>query len=204
MKLSSIEPAVHLSSGGTPFEGQVVGRGGALRLSSSSSESSYGQTAGGVAYGGAGEVGGTWERGVAHGGAREVGGPRERDVAAVVGAGTPEDVPVKITRPAGMQEMIKAHVKEKEAVVQMSSQLAMGLTPPPRHETSVMSTPGGVPLPPNPPPTPTAGVGGVPIPPPPPPALPGVMQSHLKRVNWEKIHGTEGTIWKEVNAWSYK
>ena len=63
-------------------------------------------------------------------------------------------------------------------------------------DVSSVSTPG-VPLPPNPPPTPQ---GGIPVPPPPPPALPGAAGggSNLKRVNWEKIHGTEGTIWKEV------
>ncbi len=58
-----------------------------------------------------------------------------------------------------------------------------------------------VPLPPPPPPTPQGGVGGVPVPPPPPPpSLPvdSSAQAHLKRVNWEKIHSTEGTIWREV------
>ena len=64
--------------------------------------------------------------------------------------------------------------------------------------SSMMSTPGAVPLPPNPPPTPATGVGGVPIPPPPPPAFSAESKSHLKRVNWEKISGAEGTIWKEV------
>lgn len=63
---------------------------------------------------------------------------------------------------------------------------------------SIVSTPG-VPLPPNPPPTPAGGVGAIPIPPPPPPTVPGDTHSHLKRVNWEKIHGTEGTIWREVH-----
>ena len=64
-------------------------------------------------------------------------------------------------------------------------------------DISAFSTPG-VPMPPNPPPTPQ---GGIPVPPPPPPALPGgaAAQSTLKRVNWEKIHGTEGTIWGEVS-----
>ena len=64
-------------------------------------------------------------------------------------------------------------------------------------DVSAFSTPG-VPMPPNPPPTPQ---GGIPIPPPPPPALPGGAAAHsnLKRVNWEKIHGTEGTIWREVS-----
>jgi hypothetical protein len=64
-------------------------------------------------------------------------------------------------------------------------------------DISAFSTPG-IPMPPNPPPTPQ---GGIPIPPPPPPALPGgaAAQSTLKRVNWEKIHGTEGTIWREVS-----
>ena len=64
-------------------------------------------------------------------------------------------------------------------------------------DISAFSTPG-VPMPPNPPPTPQ---GGIPVPPPPPPALPGgaAAQSTLKRVNWEKIHGTEGTIWREVS-----
>lgn len=64
-------------------------------------------------------------------------------------------------------------------------------------DVSAFSTPG-IPMPPNPPPTPQ---GGIPVPPPPPPALPGgaaAAQSNLKRVNWEKIHGTEGTIWREV------
>ena len=66
-------------------------------------------------------------------------------------------------------------------------------------DVSTTSTPG-VPLPPNPPPTPQ---GGIPVPPPPPPTLPGAAgvdshRSNLKRVNWEKIHGTEGTIWREV------
>ncbi len=65
--------------------------------------------------------------------------------------------------------------------------------------TSTMSTPEAVPLPPNPPPTPATGVGGVPIPPPPPPAFSAETHSNLKRVNWEKINGAEGTIWKEVN-----
>ena len=64
-------------------------------------------------------------------------------------------------------------------------------------DISAFSTPG-IPMPPNPPPTPQ---GGIPVPPPPPPALPGgaAAQSTLKRVNWEKIHGTEGTIWREVS-----
>ena len=68
--------------------------------------------------------------------------------------------------------------------------------------TSSISTPGTIPLPPNPPPAPQGGVGGVPIPPPPPPSLPGTTgtQSRLKRVNWEKIHDTEGTIWREVRS----
>ena len=65
-------------------------------------------------------------------------------------------------------------------------------------DASTVSTPG-VPMPPNPPPIPQ---GGIPVPPPPPPALPGgateSQKSNLKRVNWEKIHGTEGTIWREV------
>ncbi len=67
-------------------------------------------------------------------------------------------------------------------------------------DTSVYSTPGGTPLPPNPPPTPHIGVGGIPIPPPPPPTLPGGhgQTNKLKRVNWEKVQGTEGTIWSEV------
>jgi hypothetical protein len=74
----------------------------------------------------------------------------------------------------------------------------LGRSPKPP-DTSTMSTPGGVPLPPNPPPTPVGGVGGIPVPPPPPPSLPGGQQgSNLKRVNWEKLYGTEGTIWKEV------
>ena len=70
-------------------------------------------------------------------------------------------------------------------------------------ESSTVSTPGsGVLCPPNPPPTPQGGVGGVPVPPPPPPTLPGAgsSQTHLKRVNWEKVHSTEGTIWREVGA----
>ena len=70
------------------------------------------------------------------------------------------------------------------------------------HNISSTSTPGTIPLPPNPPPTPKGGVGGAPIPPPPPPCLPGTAdtQSRLKRVNWEKIHNTEGTIWSEVRS----
>lgn len=70
----------------------------------------------------------------------------------------------------------------------------------PSSELSTISTPGGIPLPPNPPPTPHTGVGGIPVPPPPPPTLPGgaSQASRLRRVNWEKVHGTEGTIWGEV------
>ena len=66
-------------------------------------------------------------------------------------------------------------------------------------DISTSSSPGAVPLPPVPPPTPQGGVNGVPVPPPPPPTLPGTSsQSHLKRVNWEKVPGAEGTIWREV------
>ena len=56
------------------------------------------------------------------------------------------------------------------------------------------STPGIVPPPP---PTPAVGPGGVPLPPPPPP--PSLSsQPHMKRVNWQKMTKTDGTVWGEV------
>lgn len=172
------EPAVNVSSGG-PVEGDVVvGGGGRLRLSSSSSGSSYGQPTGptgGVAHGGT--AGGRGGGGFSH---MSAAGSRDGGV---------EDTPVKVLKSVETHEKLK----KKDEMVTKAPSSESG------HALSVLSTPGNPPLPPNPPPTPAGGVGGVPIPPPPPPTLPGAAApSHLKRVNWEKLQGTEGTIWKEV------
>lgn len=156
------------------MEGDVLA--GRSRLSSSSSGSSHAQYEGGTS----GSVGGALAR---------------RPVGAAVGRDGKEDSPVKI--PKGE---ITPRMPEKKDVI---TSTPISSLPRPSFQvpdSSVMSTPGGVPLPPNPPPTPVGGVGGVPVPPLPPPTIPGVQQAHLKRVNWEKLHGTEGTIWKEVTA----
>lgn len=64
------------------------------------------------------------------------------------------------------------------------------------------STSNSISFPANPPPPPPASAAGVPAPPlpppPPPPSLTGASHSNLKRVNWEKLNQTEGTIWGEV------
>lgn len=148
----------------------VGGRGS--RLSSSSSGSSHTHSTGGEA---SGVVGGA---------------PTRRDIGAR--SSSKEDVPVKIPR----EEATPVKPAEKRLITTSTPILSRPSYQVP--DSSTMSTPGSVPLPPNPPPTPVGGVGGVPVPPPPPPAVPGGQQGHLKRVNWEKIYGTEGTIWKEV------
>ena len=62
-------------------------------------------------------------------------------------------------------------------------------------DASIVSSPqGGVSFSPNLP-----SILGSIVPPPPPPAFHGPTQSHFKRVNWEKIHGAEGTVWSEVH-----
>ena len=84
----------------------------------------------------------------------------------------------------------------------LSSIPQVGVPPPPPPPTPQGEV--GVPPPP-PPPTPQGGVG-VPPPPPPPPPMGGVIgpsginRPKTKRVNWDKIQGTnlEGTIWREV------
>lgn len=107
--------------------------------------------------------------------------------------GSTEDAPVKIPKEEATPRKL-----EKKHIVTSTPVLSQSRPPFQAPDVSTMSTPGSVPLPPNPPPTPVGGVGGVPVPPPPPPSIPGAQQGHLKRVNWEKLHGAEGTIWKEV------
>ena len=62
-------------------------------------------------------------------------------------------------------------------------------------DITASSTPGLIPAPP---PTPAIGPGGVPLPPPPPPSSLS-SQPHLKRVNWQKMATTDGTVWGEVS-----
>ena len=72
------------------------------------------------------------------------------------------------------------------------------VTPPatPSNDITTSTTPGIVPPPP---PTPVVGPGGIPIPPPPPPSLSSSSsQPHMKRVNWQKMARTDGTVWGEV------
>ena len=72
-------------------------------------------------------------------------------------------------------------------------------TPPttPTNDITTSTTPGTVPPPP---PTPVVGPGGVPIPPPPPPSFSSAQQPLMKRVNWQKMARTDGTVWGEVCA----
>ena len=167
------EPAINRAAGVAPLEGEFAVRS---RLSSSSSSSS--SHAGGSDMAAASRVVG----GAPTPTRREVGGGAKRN----------DDVPIKIPK----EEVTPAKPVLRHLV---TSTPILGHSIP-AQDSSAMSTPGGVPLPPNPPPTPIGGVGGVPVPPPPPPALPGAQQGHLKRVNWEKLYGTEGTVWKEVTA----
>ena len=213
-----------MSSAG-PLEGEAIVPGSRLSLSSSGSSyrhsvrngvpeggvSGRGVTGGGGAFGmGVAGRSGSPGGGVVGGGGafgKGVVGAPSGDFAA--GGTNLEDASIKSPRVGdGLSDGIKQQAaalrveKNKESMPVLQTPLeaaASRLKDPPN--ASLMSTPGGVPLPPNPPPTPAGGVGGVPIPPPPPPALPGATQSHLKRVNWEKIHGGgEGTIWREVNV----
>ena len=183
-------PAVNLSGGAEPLDGEVMigGHGPGSRLSSSSSGSSY-STAGGIAAGGRGAA-------AAGGGRGQGGGGRGTGASAGSGGDELEETPVKLPKSPERKSMPPKATSTP--VLSPSSRPPFQLLP----DVSTMSTPGGVPLPPNPPPTPAGGVGGVPVPPPPPPALSQQQQqqAHLKRVNWEKLHGTEGTIWKEVCA----
>lgn len=164
------EPAINRAAGTMPLEGEFVVRS---RLSSSSSSSSHAGSSDATAA------------------SRVVGGaPKGKEAGS--GAKRSDDIPVKMPKeevtPA---KPVLRHLATSTPILGRSL---------PAQDSSAMSTPGGVPLPPNPPPTPIGGVGGVPVPPPPPPALPGAQQGHLKRVNWEKLYGTEGTIWKEVQC----
>ena len=184
--MCSVVPADSLTDVG-PLEGEVIlGRGAGSRLSSSSG-SSYDQSIGGGAHGWGVNVGGTSGGGMRYGGSHEgvtMGGIHKEGVSAE------EYIPTKIPNSKDVE-------KKNEAVLQTPSQTVSELNTPINNST--VSTPGGTSLLPNPPPTPAGGVGGIPIPPPLPPIVPGPpTQSHLKRVNWEKLHGTEGTIWKEV------
>lgn len=168
------EPTMNRVGAG-PLDGEVMVGGRGSRLSSSSSGSSHTHSTGGEG-GASGVVGGA---------------PTRREVGSGARSSSWEDVPVKI--PKGETTPVKP--AEKRYITTSTPILRPSYQVP---DSSIISTPGGVTLPPNPPPTPVGGVGGVPVPPPPPPAIPGGQQGHLKRVNWEKLYGTEGTIWKEV------
>lgn len=158
----------------------MIGRGNRFRLSSSSSSGSSYST-GGVAQGVVSPevMSGALIREAGRSGAQK--------------RGCLEDEPVKIPSKAATQKL-NSDVLTSTPISSLSTRPPFQLP-----DASIMSTPGGVPFPPNPPPTPVGGVGGVPVPPPPPPSIPGVQQGHLKRVNWEKLHGTDGTIWKEAS-----
>lgn len=158
----------------------IVGQGGGSRLSSTSSES-YGQPMATPVY-----------RTPAVGGQHKGGGAVRRGASL-------EDTPIKIPKAASTEEKVAKEIKNGAGAVPTPPEVGSRLKAVLAGDASTVSTPGSVPLPPNPPPTPEGGVGGVPIPPPPPPALSGPTQAHLKRVNWEKLHGAEGTIWKEVS-----
>ena len=68
-------------------------------------------------------------------------------------------------------------------------------TPTTMADITTSSTPGLIPPPP---PTPVMGPGGIPLPPPPPPSS-LTSQPHMKRVNWQKMTRTDGTVWGEVS-----
>lgn len=188
-------PTGGVATGGVISGRGVAGEGGGGMASGGAAGGVAGGMAGGVVSGGvaSGGSGGGIAGGGGGGGVAGGGGGGSGGTSTAVGGAMRDEV--------GVETPVKVSAESKEKVKQEASVPSPPSQALPRvdHAASIMSTPGTTPLPPNPPPTPASGVGGVPIPPPPPPALPGAAApSHLKRVNWEKLHGTEGTIWKEV------
>lgn len=202
-----------LSSASSSSESSAVG-GGASRQTVVMDGASRGTGLSAAAEGGASQrtVMGGARQGAAEGASQritaEIEGRGYLRTAGAIGGGAPEGTSSEKKVSAKSLEESKdvggprSNRREKDTEISSPQASITGLLPT-LADTSAVSTPGGAPpLPPNPPPTPAVGVGGVPIaPPPPPPALLGSSssQSHLKRVNWEKLHGTEGTIWKEVS-----
>ena len=106
---------------------------------------------------------------------------RENPLSTPAVSGT-KDVMQKLT--SSMLKSTKDGVTSDSTVSMASSQGASGAPPPP----------------PPPPFTPMVGPDGVPLPPPPPPSSSLHTSSNLKRVNWDKLNSTEGTIWRELSG----